>query len=397
MTLGFHYHIPAVEKGGVIFTSGFLGVFLDSLSLHVDELVCFMHTPLESEEFLMDYALKSRNIRLVSMGPHLSVPRRLLNSNRIVTQILPEVRKLDLLLIRCPTPLLPAFAIIRGTKKAYLIVGDYQKSSRDLRQPFLRKAAIRLWAAYNKFQQNRAIKEGLVFVNNGLIYEELKGRVPNLRLVRTTTLRSSDFFHRQDTCQSGMVNLLYTGRLDLSKGLQEIIEALSQMRLKGINMCLHLVGWEEKNSLEVTRLLQSQARSLGISDCVFFHGKKQVGDELNYFYRMADIFIIGSKVNEGFPRTIWEAFANSLPVIASAVGSIPYFLRDNVDVFLIRPARVDDMTSALFRLVHDRSLRMTLIRNAYKIAEENTLEFQAELMTMAIKEFAGVSSREEVL
>ncbi|TXH26903.1 MAG: glycosyltransferase [Cyclobacteriaceae bacterium] len=387
MILGFHYHIPAYQRNGVIYTSGFLGVFLDSMAMQVHELICFMHTPLPSEDFMMDYALKSKNIKLVSMGIHASVPRRLLTAKQTIRAILPSLKQLDILLIRCPTPLLPALSGVRGLKKTFLIVGDYQKSSQDLRQSFFRKKGIQLWATLNKWQQDRVVKNSLVFVNNGLIYQELKVFVKNLHLIKTTTLQRADFFFREDTCQSERINLLYTGRLDLSKGLQEMIESLAVIRSKGIEASLHFVGWEEKSETTVTDLLLEKAAQLNLAEYVLFHGKKQIGTELNSFYRMADIFIIGSKVNEGFPRTIWEAFANSVPVIASSVGSIPFFLRDTVDVLLIKPGSIDEMTKAILRLIDDRELRKLLIRNAYHVAESNTLDKQTEIMTKTIADY----------
>ncbi|MCE7863997.1 MAG: glycosyltransferase [Bacteroidetes bacterium CHB5] len=389
MILGFHYHIPACEKNGKIVTSGFLGVFLDSLATNVSELVCFMHSPVPGEDFLMDYTLRGKNIRLVSMGPHNSVPQRLFNSRKIMAGIAADLARIDLLLIRCPTPLLPSLSRVKKVKKAYLIVGDYQKSAKDLRQPLFRKFAIQGWAYLNNWWQNRAIKNALVFVNSGLIYEELKDSVKNLHLVRTTTLQASDFFSREDTCQSKTINLLYTGRLDLSKGLVEMIEALNRIRLAGVDAQLHFVGWEDKNTTEVTDLLRNRAVALGLESNVFFHGKKQVGAELNTFYRMADIYIIGSKSSEGFPRTIWEAMANSVPVIASSIGSIPIFLRADEEVLLFEPGSVDAMTDTCLRILQDSALRMRLIRNGFEMAQSNTLEKQTNNISRLLHEYSG--------
>jgi glycosyltransferase involved in cell wall biosynthesis len=386
MKLGFHYHIPAYEKDGKIYTSGFLGLFLDSLAVHVEELVCFMHTPLPSEIFIMDYHLRMSNTRLVSMGQHSSLPLRLLSSKRIINQLAPELKSIDILLLRSPTPLLPALGRVPKLKKALLIVGDYQKSSKDSHLPFLRRTAIQLWAAIYKRQQDKVIRDSVVFVNSGVIFKELKDSVRNLHQIRTTTLQSSDFFYREDTCQSEIVNILYAGRLDLSKGLKEMIESLGQLRTKGINANLNFVGWEERNSTFVTDLLKNRAKELGLDNYVHFHGKKKVGEELNLFYRMADIYIIGSRENEGFPRTIWEAFANSTPVIASAVGSIPVFLRNEIDAIFIKPRSVEEMTGALIRLVEDGNLRRLIMRNAYEIAKKNTLESQAKIMIKILYE-----------
>ncbi len=387
MILGFHYHIPALFKNERIFTAGFLGLFLDSLAQEVDELVCFLHTPLPSEEFIMDYSLQSKNVRLVSLGPHSPVPTRVLTASFIIGKVEKELANLDVLLVRCPTPLLPGFATFKKVKKAYLIVGDYEKSSKDLIQPFFRKIAIQLWAKVNKWQQHRAIRQALVFVNSALIYKELKDIVKNIHMVRTTTLKASDFFIREDTCQNSTINLLYTGRLDLSKGLMEMIVALYQIRQYGIDARLHMVGWEDKNVTIVTDLLFRKAEALQLNDYIFFHGKKAVGDELNAFYRMADIYIMGSKKNEGFPRTIWEAMANSIPVVATSIGSIPLFLQANKEVLLVEPGSAAGIADACLQLVRKSDLRKRLIKNGFAVAQSNTLEKQANKIITLLHEY----------
>lgn len=386
MKLGFHYHVPATYRDGKIVTSSFLGVFLDAMAAKVERLVCFMHSPLESEESAMDYPLQSRNVDLVSLGPHVSVPKRLIRSRSIVNSVLSELEDLDIMLVRAPTPLVSAFVRIRSLKKAYLIVGDYSKSAKDLEQPYVRKLAIQVWAWLNKRQQMKAIKGSLVFVNNGLIYEELRPEIGNLHMIRTTTLTGQDFFEREDTCTNPLVNLLYAGRLDLSKGLLEMLDVLHRVRMHGKDVNLHFVGWEERNSTTVTDKLKSYASKIGVSDFVRFHGRKRVGAELNEFYRMADVFLIGSKVNEGFPRTIWEAFANSVPVVASAVGSIPLFLKDQVHALLTQPGSVDEMAAAVMRIISEPSLRKSLIHQAYLAAQEVTLDKQCEKMVRLLSE-----------
>jgi len=386
MKLGFHYHIPAVAKDGEILTSSFLGLFLDSLAEKTDELVCFMHTPLVAEEFMMDYTIQSKNVRLVSMGPHTSVPRRLLKSGSIVKDVKAELNRLDILLIRCPTPLLPALASVE-IKKAFLIVGDYSKSAKDLIQPFFRKKAIQIWAWVNKWQQDRAIQNALVFVNNGLIYNELVDQVGNLHQIKTTTLKPSDFFSREDTCQSDSINILYTGRMDLSKGLLEMIECLNLLRQSGINAFLHFVGWEDKNATIVSDILRQRTSKLKLLEYVVFHGKKKVGTELNSFYRMADIYVIGSKENEGFPRTIWEAMANSCPVVASRIGSIPLFIENDKHAILIEPGSIQSMTNEVLRLLEQPLLRKRLIKNGYEIAQSNTLEKQSHKIITILHEY----------
>ncbi|MCO1498175.1 glycosyltransferase, partial [Limosilactobacillus reuteri] len=79
---------------------------------------------------------------------------------------------------------------------------------------------------------------------------------------------------------------------------------------------IDIVGWEEQGSFSYEKALKQIAIENGIGEKIIFHGKKEIGPELNTYYRNADIYAIPS-YHEGFPRTIWEAMANSLPVIAT--------------------------------------------------------------------------------
>ena len=191
----------------------------------------------------------------------------------------------------------------------------------DLPQPRWRKEAIRLWARWNKWGQMRAARNSLTFVNSRVLYDEMKHTLPNLYETRTTTLTEDDFFIRSDTCQSRPYRLLYVGRMDRTKGLLQIVEALALLVEHGEDVVLDLVGWPEHND-PVLNELEGLARTKHVDRRVHYLGGKSLGPELFNCYKQADIFVIAS-LFEGFPRTIWEAMAHSLPVVATRVGSIP--------------------------------------------------------------------------
>src|SRR5437879_3158072 len=106
MRLGFHYHVPAVEQAGAIYTPGYQGRFLDSLAQHCEQVVCFLHTPSAGERHLLDYRIASPNLALVDIGPHDSAPSRLAHPGRIIRPIDAWRSSLDAFLIRGPSPLL---------------------------------------------------------------------------------------------------------------------------------------------------------------------------------------------------------------------------------------------------------------------------------------------------
>ena len=119
--------------------------------------------------------------------------------------------------------------------------------------------------------------------------------------------------------------------------------------------------------------------SLSLKEYVFIHGKKKVGPELFKFYKDCQLFLIPSYF-ESFPRTIWEAFANSLPVIASEVGSIPYYTSDKENILLIKPRDVTSLKNAMVELIENQILRKKLIINGRKCVEDITLEIQSKLL-----------------
>jgi glycosyltransferase involved in cell wall biosynthesis len=294
---------------------------------------------------------------------------------------------LDALLQRGPSPLLPAVARAVGSLPIILLlVGDHLTGIDDLQQPRWRKEAIRLWATWNKHQQTQIAKHSLVFVNSRQVYDELRPLIPNLFETHTTTLNATDFFEREDTCDSPPYHLLYAGRLDRGKGLFEMVEALAILVNQGEDVVLDLVGWPLKDD-NVLEEMEAFAREQGVGDRMIYHGYKVLGPELFSCYQKADLYIIASKSSEGFPRTIWEAMASSLPVVATRVGSIPHFLEGIAE--LCRPGNAAELATALARVLNSPGLRQRMIRCGRRLARENTLETQVGKMVAHIKEWVS--------
>ena len=386
MRLGFHYHVPAMEKEDSLFMPGYFGRFIDGLADQCKQFICFMHSPLPEEISILDYKIKSQNVKLVNIGPHGSIPKRMLAAPHIIRQIKQYRNDLDAMLIRGPSPLLPAVAVACGNLPvALLIVGDYLAGVDYLPQPRWRKEAIRAWSWWNTQGQLRAAKRSLTFVNSHVLYQQLNGKVPNLIETRTTTLTEKDFFLRENTCQNKPIRLLYTGRMARAKGILDILEAVNWLVNQGEDIVFDLVGMIEKGD-PVLDELSMKAREYGISDRVKFHGYRPVGPELFRFYEQSDIYVIASQSSfEGFPRTIWEAMAHCLPVIATNVGSIPDFLINNKEAVIIPSKDVRAMVDAISKLLNNSSFRRNIISNGYKLSLGNQINKRSQEMIQALQ------------
>jgi len=145
----------------------------------------------------------------------------------------------------------------------------------------------------------------------------------------------------------------------------------------GEDVVLDLVGWPQKGD-PILDEVQALAREKGVAERVFYHGYKPVGPELFAYYKQADIYVIASMSSEGFPRTIWEAMAHGLPVVATRVGSISLFLENEETALLVEPGNSAALAWGISQVLGDQPLRAALVARGYTLARQNTLEGRAE-------------------
>lgn len=387
MTLAFYYHIPVTKIGDSIYMPGFIGVFVESLAENCQELFLIAHVQTSNSNVSSEYLLQSKNIKLVSIGLKTPAWHRELFPYRVLKNAIGQIELCDVLLVRSPTPLASHFGkYIKNAKIWYMVVGDYLEAIDNLKTSGLRNKFIYYYLHVNDWFFRRALRKYPIVVNSPALFFKYKDINPRLFQIKTTTLSKGDFFFRENTCQKEIINLLYTGTFSAAKGLFELVDALKILSDAGYQLKMNFVGWEEGEDKPVQKALLEKATHLGIFDLVKFHGKKKIGPELNEMYRMADIYIIPSH-HEGFPRTIWEAMANGLPVIATEVGGIPHYLTDHENALLIDPKSIDQIVDAVQLLISNEKLRIRLIDFAYKLVEDNTLDVQTKKLIEILNKY----------
>ena len=383
MKIIFYYHIPILKKNKKLFCPGFLGVFLDSLALEISQLTLLMHESNEKLDF--NYQLKQKNIDFISLGEKKPAWHRILFHKSILKKKLDAIKKNEILLVRSPSPLASYFNKYKGTKNlVYLVIGDYRDGARLMKVSSFRDLLVKNLMIYINYMFLKQLRNNHTIVNSKMLFEKYRHNCKKIDLIKTTTLSQKDFFKRTDTCLNKKINLLYTGRIEREKGLFELFNAFSQIRKKHKNIYLNIVGWEENPGKHIEKELRKISHSLEIENYITFHGYKNIGKELNEMYRMADIYILPS-YHEGFPRTLWEAMANSVPLICTSVGSIPLELDNGVDALIIEPKNSNEIKIAIKKLLSDSVLRKTLIKNALIKASQNTLEIQSKKLIQKLK------------
>lgn len=149
--------------------------------------------------------------------------------------------------------------------------------------------------------------------------------------------------------------LLFVGRLDPSRNVEQLIEALSSLP---IDITLRVVGGEvqRSNASEPGYLdrLKSICEGLGVTNRVTFTGPKYDGDLIEE-YRMADLFVYTSNY-ENFGQTMLEAGAAGLPVVATPEGVAVDIVRDGQTGYLVPHGDPEAVADAI-QQVRDRGSR----------------------------------------
>lgn len=152
------------------------------------------------------------------------------------------------------------------------------------------------------------------------------------------------------------VRLVFLGRIDRTKGLHVLIDALSTVPDAPLE--LHIYGMQQHASADAYRAqLQAAARR---DARIHFHEPvpaDRVPDTLGAY----DVLVAPSQWLETGPLVVLEAFAAGLPVLGSRLGGIAELVTDEVDGLLVEAGSRSEWARALRRIT-DADLRTRLRR-----------------------------------
>jgi glycosyltransferase involved in cell wall biosynthesis len=140
----------------------------------------------------------------------------------------------------------------------------------------------------------------------------------------------------------------YVGNILPHKGLRRLIEAVSRSSARA-NMRLVVAGTGADEAA-----CRQLAADRGLAAQVSFLGWCSAA-ETETLLAASDVLALPSEI-EGLPYVILEAMASSVPVVAGRVYGIAEAVDDGVTGILVDPGRVDEIASALDRMI-DPSLR----------------------------------------
>jgi glycosyltransferase involved in cell wall biosynthesis len=163
----------------------------------------------------------------------------------------------------------------------------------------------------------------------------------------------TDMFRPAETARKDeqTVRLLYVGALVPKKGLQTLLEALTDPAFRSVQLLVVGAGYYAAE-------LKTMCNDAGLGERTRWTGSLPPA-EVAETMRSSDLLCLPS-FTEGSPNVIKEAMASGLPVLATRVGGIPELVDHGKTGLLFEPGDVADLGECLKVLVRDPCLRASM-------------------------------------
>lgn len=147
------------------------------------------------------------------------------------------------------------------------------------------------------------------------------------------------------------------GRIVKEKGYREFLRMAVTLTREGVDAKYLVVG----DSLPSDRdqfgpTFRKMVADAGLSGRFVFTG---MTDRVADYLAVMDVFVLAS-YREGFPRSVLEAMAAGLPVVATDIRGCREAVCDGVSGFIVPPADSSGLTAAVRRLVDDSGMRQSM-------------------------------------
>lgn len=157
-----------------------------------------------------------------------------------------------------------------------------------------------------------------------------------------------------------MMRMVFAGRLDPVKGIEFLLDVLSDLANEHV-FHIDVLG---------TGPLENRLREkYGHHEWVTFHGFVSRA-EVAKAIAQADLFCMPSLWSEIYGIVTAQALQLGTPVIGSNVGGTIYLVRDDVTGVLVPPGEKQEWKQALSTLLRDPQKLLHLRENALKFREE---------------------------
>ncbi len=164
--------------------------------------------------------------------------------------------------------------------------------------------------------------------------------------------------------KTGSKIVLYTGRFVREKGLPTLLDAAKKITAGRGDVSLLLVGggFDEHLVKNWLRENPEQAKKIAVIPYINY-------EMMPFVYNACDVFVLPS-LAEGMSRSVMEAMACGLPVVATNVGGNPELVQNDTGI-LVEPENPLQLAEAVCGLLDDEKKSKAMGRRAREFIEKN--------------------------
>ncbi|MSM40125.1 MAG: glycosyltransferase [Geobacter sp.] len=381
-TLAIFSYAVAIRKSGQFLTNDRFGLLVDGLSAELPQViyVCAEVTPLDQHftkggQALYTYEIKSLNVKFATTDTtaRLALLPKILKTLLNIGIYRSVVRSCDYAYIFMPgvSGFMAALLCLLYRKPYFLYFGSDWYETASFRADWSGAGRI----LFNLYRSSIGLAERITVSNarfvlvTGKSYLQRLGRY-NKRVSETVpmvTVSRRDVRVKENFFSDGKVRLLFVGPVTERKGVIFLVRALALLKEHGVEpaqVSLQLVGsLDDKYYASI----EETAAKLGVTKLVQYEGYVTDKERMLEYYHQADIFVLPS-LGEGFPRVLYEAFSQGVPVVVSRIATVSDTLEDAECVSYAEPGSPDSIAAAVARVVLDPDFRDAIIARGQEFA-----------------------------
>lgn len=228
----------------------------------------------------------------------------------------------------------------------------YCANVQGLGTAFQKRDLVQIVTALYKVALKKAKTTFFENEENARLFRELKIQKRDKQTVLHGAGVNLNYYMPQPYPQNEKPHFLYLGRIMREKGIDEIIDAIKELKTAGFDFVLDLVGFYEDE-------YQEKINALVADGVVAFHGFQT---DPRPYYTNADCIVLPS-YHEGMSNVLLEAAATGRPVITSDIPGCRETVVPNESGFLVPSRDANALCTAMRKMLEmSRQERETMGR-----------------------------------
>lgn len=247
---------------------------------------------------------------------------------------------------------------------------------------------------HNAFEPGQLDKNAKIIVPSQFLFdfysEKMPGAdiaiVPNGFCAESYIHDNTEDLRKKFNIDANDTVLLFAGRISPDKGCLMLMDAFNKMCKDRDNLKLVIVGdpfaSKKGEKAEYQKKVLDEAKAIG-AQCIMAGG--QSPEQMHNYYRLADLVVVPSQVEEAFCMVAVEAMAAGKPVLASQKGGISEFVLEGITGYhLAEPMTSESILADIKRVLADAD-REQIAENARNFVfskyswEHVTQRFEAQI------------------